>query len=114
MFRAKAGNFSSDFPSEFRRDIGLPQIEKEDIKTEVLLRNGDEKPKDEAEKRLSVSSSLIGFNNASDEFFDVPEPFEDGQLENDWSSDRSQECHYQVCAGYQTWIIDPTRTQGNY
>lgn len=110
MFRAREGSFSSDFPSEFGSDIRLSHLEKEDVKNEVFLKKGDEKLKDEAEKRVSVSSSLLGFNSANDEFFDVPEPFEDSQLENDWSSDRSQECQYQVIPGTKIELLPSDRS----
>ncbi|KAK2993113.1 hypothetical protein RJ640_021785 [Escallonia rubra] len=95
LFRAKSGNhFSSDFSSgELSRDVGLSLIEKEDIKTEIDLRI-DDKMAAEAEKLLSGSSSLMGLKDATDEFFDVPEPSDDDQLEHEWPSDLSPDCHY--------------------
>ncbi|KAK3017377.1 hypothetical protein RJ639_006312 [Escallonia herrerae] len=95
LFRAKSGNnFSSDFSSgELSRDVGLSLIEKEDIKTEIDLRV-DDKMAEEAEKLLSGSSSLMGLKDATDEFFDVPEPSDDDQLEHEWPSDLSPDCHY--------------------
>ncbi|GFZ14760.1 pleckstrin homology (PH) and lipid-binding START domains-containing protein [Actinidia rufa] len=101
LFRAKAGNYySSEFSSvEMTKDIGLSQSEKEDVKTEV--QNSDELIKIEGDKMeaetgnaLSGNSSLRGLNDASDEFFDVPEHSDDDQLENDWPSDLSPELHY--------------------
>ncbi|KAK3005321.1 hypothetical protein RJ639_017006, partial [Escallonia herrerae] len=94
LFRAKSGNhFSSDFSSgELSRDVGLSLIEKEDIKTEIDLRIDDKMA--EAEKLLSGSSSLMGLKDATDEFFDVPEPSDDDQLEHEWPSDLSPDCHY--------------------
>ncbi|KAA8539305.1 hypothetical protein F0562_025997 [Nyssa sinensis] len=100
LFRAKAGNYSSEFSSgELTRDIGLSQSEKEDIKTEVqnhqeLRKTEEDKMEDEPDRQLSGSSSLMGLNDAVDEFFDVPEPLDDNQSECDWPSDLSPELHY--------------------
>ncbi|XP_059628320.1 protein ENHANCED DISEASE RESISTANCE 2-like [Cornus florida] len=88
LFRAKAGNYSFEFSSrELTRDIGSPQIQKEDIKTEVqnpqeFMKMEKNNMEDDPDKFLSGCSSLTGLNDAADEFFDVPEPSED---EHDWS-----------------------------
>lgn len=97
MFRAKAGDYSSsdNLSEELSREIGLPQIEKENIKTEFGSRKIEEnKTGDEADKLLSGASSLMGFNDATDEFFDVPEPSDDARLGHDWPSDLSPEFRY--------------------
>ncbi|XP_057485475.1 protein ENHANCED DISEASE RESISTANCE 2-like isoform X2 [Actinidia eriantha] len=102
LFRAKAGNYSSsEFSSvEMTKDIGLSQSEKADVKTEVvqnsdeLIKIEEDKMEAETENAISGNSSLRGLNDASDEFFDVPEHSDDDHLENDWPSDLSPELHY--------------------
>ncbi|GFS33053.1 pleckstrin homology (PH) and lipid-binding START domains-containing protein [Actinidia rufa] len=102
LFRAKAGNYSSsEFSSvEMTKDFGLSQSEKEEVKTEVvqnsdeLIKIEEDKMEAETDNALSGNSSLRGLNDASDEFFDVPEHSDDDQLENDWPSDLSPELHY--------------------
>ncbi|GFZ07060.1 pleckstrin homology (PH) and lipid-binding START domains-containing protein [Actinidia rufa] len=90
-------NFSS---VEMTKDIGLSQSEKEDVKTEVvqnsdeLIKIEEDKMEAETDNVLSGNSSLRGLNDASDEFFDVPEHSDDDQLENDWPSNLSPELHY--------------------
>jgi len=82
MFKAKAGNHSSEFLSgDSTRDIGLPQSE-EDKHTIG----------DEFEKPPSSHASLMGRNDASDEFFDVPEP-DSAHIETEWPSGLSVEVH---------------------
>ncbi|KAL3732047.1 hypothetical protein ACJRO7_028830 [Eucalyptus globulus] len=99
MFKSKAGNFSSDYScGDLMRDIGLPQIVKEDVKAEVedhekIVKIQEVKfTEDQSERPPSQSSSLIGLNDADDEFFDVPEPTDYDQLEN-WSSELIPELH---------------------
>ncbi|KAF9594814.1 hypothetical protein IFM89_034797 [Coptis chinensis] len=84
-FKARQGNYIvSEYESgELTRDIGLPQIEKADFKTEAKTQlkneNSDEQDlAEELEKSYSISASIGELNDASDEFFDVPEP-------SDWS-----------------------------
>ncbi|KAL6958330.1 hypothetical protein U1Q18_042120 [Sarracenia purpurea var. burkii] len=97
LFKAKAGNYSSEFSSlEITKDIRLS--ENEDIKTEVkyseeLIKMEEDKMEVELDNSLSGTSSLQGLNDAADEFFDVPEQSDDDQLENEWPSD-SPELHY--------------------
>lgn len=99
MFKSKAGNFSSDYScGDLMRDIGLPQIVKEDVKAEVedhekIVKIQEVKfTEDQSERPPSQSSSLMGLNDADDEFFDVPEPTDYDQLEN-WSSELIPELH---------------------
>ncbi|KAK0593196.1 hypothetical protein LWI29_032711 [Acer saccharum] len=114
LFRAKAGNSSSEFssvewlrdsglqqPVEFSRDIQCAKSEMKDVKTEVQIkeetRKNEKDTTDEFERPSSARPSLFSLHDASDdEFFDVPEATEDAcldQLENDWSSEYSQEVH---------------------
>ena len=98
MFRAKAGNHSNEFSSrELTRDIGLSLHEKEDKHAEILYPEENKKTEeavsigDEVEKPLSSRASLMGLNDAADEFFDVPEPADYAFIENEWPSDLSVE-----------------------
>lgn len=85
MFKAKAGNHSSEFSSgDLTRGIGLPQSE-EDKHTIG----------DEFEKPPSSHASLMGRNDASDEFFDVPEQ-DCAHIETEWPSGLSVEVHSPV------------------
>lgn len=95
MFRTKGGS-SSECSSEVASDIDLPQIEKGTINKEVNIVIGEEKVGNEREK-LSGCSSLMDLHNISDEFYDVPDPIDEYQSDNDWTSDMSQESHYRVC-----------------
>lgn len=95
MFRTKAGNSSSQCPSEIASDIDLPQTEKGIINKEVNIAIGEEKAGSEREK-ISGCSSLMDLHNISDEFYDVPEPMDEYQSDNDWTSDMSQESQYRV------------------
>lgn len=94
MFRTKAGN-PSDCSSEVASDTDLPQIEKGTINKEVNIVVGEEKSGVEREK-ISGSSSLMDLHNMSDEFYDVPEPIDEYQSDNEWTSDKSQDGHYRV------------------
>lgn len=94
MFRIKAGN-SSEYPSEIASDSDLPQIEKGTINKDVNIVIGEEKAGSEREK-LSGCSSLMDLHNMSDEFYDVPDPIDEYQSDNEWTSDMSQESQYRV------------------
>lgn len=103
MFRCKSGEFS--LSGELMRDIVLPHSE-EDIKKEV--RELEESiPEDEAERPHSKNASLMEMQDAADEFFDVPEPSDYDQLENEWSSEPSPELQSPVLRITVT-RIDPT------
>ncbi|XP_011076971.1 protein ENHANCED DISEASE RESISTANCE 2 isoform X2 [Sesamum indicum] len=94
MFRAKAGNLSHGFLSgDLPMDIGIPESEKEEIKTEVSLNRIQKKTSNETPRQRSGASSLVGLNDA-DEFFDVPEPADDDLLENGWSLNTVPESCY--------------------
>lgn len=49
-------------------------------------------------KTPSEHSSLVGLNDAADEFFDVSEPLDYDPSENGWSSDFGPESYSQVLA----------------
>ncbi|KAI7754786.1 hypothetical protein M8C21_015926, partial [Ambrosia artemisiifolia] len=76
LFRAKGGD---QFPAEFLTG-GLESIQKseEPIKQECNLKEQeDDKMEDFNEAHVSCASSLIGLDDTSDEFYDVPEPSDD-------------------------------------
>lgn len=105
LFRAKLGNNSvSDFSSgELTKESRLHQIG-EGLRIEVPTRLETRKSIDDAEgeevvKTPSEHASLLGLNDAADEFFDVSEPLDYDQSENDWSSDFGSETYSQV-VGY--------------
>ncbi|GAV84151.1 PH domain-containing protein/START domain-containing protein/DUF1336 domain-containing protein [Cephalotus follicularis] len=97
MVKAKAGRSSEYSSLELPKDIGLPQVKKEDVMTKVQGPEASRKTEqgvlmeEEVEKQLSGGTSLMGLNDASDEFFDVPEATETTDdadyyhSENEWS-----------------------------
>ncbi|XP_021905613.1 protein ENHANCED DISEASE RESISTANCE 2-like [Carica papaya] len=108
MFKAKQGSsFSEDVPRELKREIGLNLAEKNDTKSEAVFpeetwkKDNDTLVEDEIERLTSGRMSLMDLNDASDEFFDVPEANETidyDHYENEWnsSSELSPELHPQV------------------
>uniref|UniRef100_A0A2C9V1H6 START domain-containing protein n=1 Tax=Manihot esculenta TaxID=3983 RepID=A0A2C9V1H6_MANES len=77
---------------ELARNVKLHQSEE--------ARNGDdgrskEFLSEEVDKAPSEHASLVSLNDASDEFFDVPEPSDYGQAENGWSYDFGHEIYSQ-------------------
>ncbi|BBH04979.1 Pleckstrin homology and lipid-binding START domains-containing protein [Prunus dulcis] len=100
LFRAKLGNYSSsEFSSgELRRNFRLHQNEG-DGEADVPTLTGNERTKEniaeEVEKSPSEHASLISLNDASDEFFDVPEPPYSDQSETDWTPDFGSEMYSQ-------------------
>ncbi|XP_050385773.1 protein ENHANCED DISEASE RESISTANCE 2-like [Argentina anserina] len=92
MYGAEAGNCSTEFTSRvFSRDIGLAHSEKEITKTEFHSMEEVKKleevnlMEDEVEK--PGRASLKGMHDSADEFFDVPEPADYDQFENEWPSE---------------------------
>lgn len=69
----------------------------EEIKLEVQTRfeNGKNLA-DLEEEVVKTPSSLMGLNDAADEFFDVSEPLDYDQSENGWPSDFGPETYSQV------------------
>ncbi|KAK9059804.1 hypothetical protein SSX86_020508 [Deinandra increscens subsp. villosa] len=76
LFRAKGGD---QFPSEFLTgEVESIHASEEQIKQEGhMMKLEDDKMEDANDAPVSSSSSLIGLNDTSDEFYDVPEPSED-------------------------------------
>ncbi|TKY46165.1 ENHANCED DISEASE RESISTANCE 2 [Spatholobus suberectus] len=84
LFKTKAGNDSSE-PNEIAIDIVLP---KENIESEVTEENskvGELVLEEEAKAETSRRTSLMGLND-SDEFFDLSEPMDYDEFENEWHS----------------------------
>lgn len=101
LFGAKAGNYSSEFLSrEWTRDIGLAHSDKDIIKTEFQsleeVKKIEEVDLMEDEVEKPGRASLKGMHDSADEFFDVPEPTEYDQFENEWPSELSMEQHSTV------------------
>ena len=99
LFRAKVGNYSSDFgSSDSSVKTMLPQAEMEAIESENKSQHKFEQNADlkgnEAEKINSGRRSLMSLNDASDEFFDFPDFNEDIDIDlsdNGWFPEKSQE-----------------------
>ncbi|KAJ6772982.1 ENHANCED DISEASE RESISTANCE-RELATED [Salix koriyanagi] len=99
LFRAKAGNYSSDFgSSDSSLKTMLPQAEMEAIESENKSQHKFEQNADlkgnEAEKINSGRRSLMSLNDTSDEFFDFPDVNEDIDFDlsdNGWFPEKSQE-----------------------
>ncbi|XP_048232207.1 protein ENHANCED DISEASE RESISTANCE 2-like isoform X3 [Ricinus communis] len=92
LFRAKAGNYSDFRSGEISRQIMLPQIEKVDMNVEDETLEKIEQDHNSIEEGTGkLSRSLTGLNNASDEFFDVPNANEmmDCDSDNEWPSEVS-------------------------
>lgn len=101
LFRAKLGNYSSsEFSSgELRTNFSLHQNEG-DGEADAWSLTGDgttnENISEEVEKLPSEHASLVSLNDASDEFFDVPEPPYYDQSESDWTADFGSDIYSQV------------------
>ncbi|KAK2643373.1 hypothetical protein Ddye_025136 [Dipteronia dyeriana] len=119
LFSAKQGNYSaSDFSSgELTRNIKLHQVEGSsviDVRTSTESGKNKENISVEVDNSPSEHASLVGLNDAADEFFDVPEPSDSDDLENGWTSDfgplmSSQDTHHQklsTAAGFVKKLHD--------
>ena len=75
--------------------MGLPQGENERLKIEMQSENVSKRFEDTTEGSLGGSNrhlsagSLVQLNDATDEFFDIPDESEYDQREAMWSSDES-------------------------
>ncbi|KAF3616891.1 protein ENHANCED DISEASE RESISTANCE 2-like isoform X1 [Capsicum chacoense] len=99
LFIAKLGDCSSSyFLEEKVRDKRLHQIEEVKVEIQTRPENGKnmaDMEDEEVPKAPSEHSSLIGLNDASDEFFDVSEPLDYDESENGWPDDIGPEMHSQ-------------------
>lgn len=101
MFRAKLGNYTSpDFSSgELTRNIRLNRTEgASTVDFRILTGDGrtQENITEEMEKTPSEHGSLVSLNDASDEFFDFPEPSDYDQSENILTLDFGPDMYSQV------------------
>ncbi|XP_028944380.1 protein ENHANCED DISEASE RESISTANCE 2-like isoform X1 [Malus domestica] len=99
FFRTQGNYSSSEFSlGELRRNFSLQQNEG-DGEADAPTVTGDgrtkEKLAEEVEKAPSEHASLVSLNDASDEFFDVPEPPSSDQSETEWIPDFGSEMHSQ-------------------
>ncbi|PRQ33532.1 putative protein ENHANCED DISEASE RESISTANCE 2, PH domain, START [Rosa chinensis] len=100
LFKAKVGNYSSsEFSSgELRRNFGVHQNEGYG-EADALALTGDgstnENILEEVDNSPSEHASLVSLNDASDEFFDVPEPPYHDQSETDWTPDFGSDIYSQ-------------------
>lgn len=115
FFRAKNGNCACmEFSSgELSRDMGLPQggngrtnIEMQSANESKRLEGPAEGPQGGSNRHLSSTGSLVQLNDATDEFFDVPDESEYDQREAMWSSDEST--HASVSSLNRTFFLEHT------
>lgn len=80
------------------RDKRLHQIEEVKVEIQTRVENGKNMAdmEEEVAKSPSEHASLMGLNDASDEFFDVSEPLDYDQSEDGWPSDFGPEMYSQV------------------
>uniref|UniRef100_A0A2P2KW28 Protein ENHANCED DISEASE RESISTANCE 2 isoform X2 n=1 Tax=Rhizophora mucronata TaxID=61149 RepID=A0A2P2KW28_RHIMU len=89
LFRAKRGSYPPDFSSgELASNIV-------DSRPSPIEGKSKEHKSEEVDKTPSEHASLVGLNDAADEFFDVPEPSDNERVENGWSYDCSTEIYPQ-------------------
>ncbi|GAB2286846.1 hypothetical protein Dimus_035755 [Dionaea muscipula] len=100
LFRAKAGNGPScEFSlKEFNKTTGIPRAKLE-VPEDSVQEGNNVMMKDEPEKLMSGTASIMDLNDASDEFFDVLEPSAYDNFDNEWpsytTSDMLSEEYYQ-------------------
>ncbi|XP_017983568.1 PREDICTED: protein ENHANCED DISEASE RESISTANCE 2 isoform X3 [Theobroma cacao] len=100
LFKAKQGKYpSADLSSrELIRNVRLHQSEEDgmvDMCTQIEAGKIKENMCEVMERAPSEHSSLVGLNDAADEFFDVPEPTDYDQSEDGWASDFGPEGYSQ-------------------
>ncbi|KZV39761.1 protein ENHANCED DISEASE RESISTANCE 2-like [Dorcoceras hygrometricum] len=99
LFRAKTDCSPPDFSSDKLMSNKSIQQNKNGLKVEVRNRQDNGYSKEDVEEDMvktpSEHSSLMGLQDAADEFFDVSEPLEYEQSENDWPSDFGPETYSQ-------------------
>ncbi|XP_039017410.1 protein ENHANCED DISEASE RESISTANCE 2-like isoform X2 [Hibiscus syriacus] len=100
LFKAKQGKYpSTDISSgEWVRNVRLQQSEEEsvvDMCTQIESGKSEENMSEGIEKASSEHSSLVGFSDAADEFFDAPEPTDYDQSIDRWDCDFRPEVYAQ-------------------
>ncbi|ESQ51310.1 hypothetical protein EUTSA_v10016308mg [Eutrema salsugineum] len=98
LFRAKHGSFPSNLSlGESSRSALLNQNE-DGVFGDSSLRESElfkDTANDERDKFPSERSSLVDLNDGVDEFFDVPEPSDNDQLDESWTSDFDSDTYSQ-------------------
>ncbi|KAK8285655.1 hypothetical protein V6Z12_D08G239500 [Gossypium hirsutum] len=102
LFRAKQVKYPSDNLSsgELIRKVRLHQSVEDgaiDMCTQIEAGKTKETTSEVMERAPSEHSSLLGLNDAADEFFDVPEPTDYEQSEAGWTSDFGPEISQDTC-----------------
>ncbi|TXG75522.1 hypothetical protein E1A91_1Z029800v1 [Gossypium mustelinum] len=100
LFKSKQGNYPTvDLSSgELMWNVRLHQSEEDgivDMCTEIEAGKTKENMNEAMERASSEHSSLVGLNDAADEFFDVPEPIDHDRAEDGWASDFGPEVYSQ-------------------
>ncbi|KAH9660737.1 Pleckstrin (PH) and lipid-binding START domains-containing protein [Citrus sinensis] len=97
LFRAKQGNYSSpEFLSgELTRNMRMHQTDGNMVQMPTEDGNSKKNTSEEVDQVSSEHASLVGLNDAADEFFDVPEPSDYDDSENGWTSDFGPEMNSQ-------------------
>ncbi|TYJ33538.1 hypothetical protein E1A91_A05G109900v1 [Gossypium mustelinum] len=100
LFKAKQGKYpSADISSgELIQAVRLQRSEEDcvvDMCTQIEAGKSKENLSEGMEKEPSEHSSLVGLNDAADEFFDVPEPTDYDQSTDGWDSDYAPEVYSQ-------------------
>ncbi|XWS74295.1 hypothetical protein CRYUN_Cryun02cG0202700 [Craigia yunnanensis] len=100
LFKAKQGKYPSADLSlgELIRNVGLLQSEQDsivDMCKQMEAGKTKENMSEGMERAASECSSLVGLNDAADEFFDFPEPTDYDQSEDGWASDFGPEVYSQ-------------------
>ncbi|XP_062092946.1 protein ENHANCED DISEASE RESISTANCE 2-like [Humulus lupulus] len=90
LFRVKSKDSSKLLAEELTRETGMPRSTgKEGIKTEDTRKMNEASSVEDEVEKVSGRKSLMDLNDAADEFFDVPEPTECDQYDNEWQSELS-------------------------
>ncbi|XWS28977.1 hypothetical protein CRYUN_Cryun25bG0117300 [Craigia yunnanensis] len=100
LFKAKQGKYpSADLSSgEFIRNAMLHRSEEDgivDMCTQIEAGKIKVNMSEGMERAASEHSSLVGLNDAADDFFDVPEPTDYDQSEDGWTADFGPEVYSQ-------------------
>ncbi|XP_022133494.1 protein ENHANCED DISEASE RESISTANCE 2-like isoform X2 [Momordica charantia] len=111
LFSAKVGDSSSEFSSSSRdlMNFELPPSVLAEIKTEIQSPEEMRKIKEAFSKENEVEkprASLIGLNDAVDEFYDVPEPAELDHYENEWTPENTSQTKLSTAAVFVKKLHD--------
>lgn len=99
LFRTKHGSFPSTLPSgDLSRSARLNQNEDGAFGDSSLGESElfKDTAHEERDKFHSERSSLVDLNDGVDEFFDVPEPSDNDNLDDSWTSDFDSDTYSQV------------------